>query len=290
MPSERSLRSILSNFFASVGSIGHRPASDVVKKKSAGTDSALEQSSIGIPRTALGEGATFGEKFTDDDLLFAIKREPVAFKTVFQVAHDIFDKWFEVLDVREKDKDEASNANVQAELSKLGAKDVFTQAAVYEHGFGYSIIVIGYKDEGETLEDEVKNAESIEDLAAYSPKQIGKVSVDRDYIEFMLGHKVSTYHDIQMKAVEFLRNVYAASGLSIKPKTQVSKIEALKEIIRTWGMNSDEILAKEAMSRPHRAYIGPREREEEQVKALSTALKEMMRKELLNARHLREGL
>ena len=33
--------------------------------------------------------------------------------------------------------------------------------------------MIGYKDEGKTLEDELKNPESIEDLAAYNPMQIG---------------------------------------------------------------------------------------------------------------------
>jgi len=98
----------------------------------------------------------------------------------------------------------------------------------------------------------------------------------------MMGHKVSTYHDIEMKGIEFLRNVYAASGLSIKPKTQLSKISALKEIIRAWGMNSDEILTKKALSIPHRTYADPSERDEDAVNELRNALKEMMRKELLD--------
>jgi hypothetical protein len=62
--------------------------------------------------------------------------------------------------------------------------------------------------------------------------QLPALGVDRDYIEYMMDHTISTYNDIQMKGVEFLRNVYAASGLSIKPKTQLSKIDALKEITR----------------------------------------------------------
>lgn len=115
--------------------------------------------------------------------------------------------------------------------------------------------------------------------------QLAALGVDRDYIEFMMGHKVSTYHDIQMKGVEFLRNIYTASGLSIKPKTKVSKIEALKEIIRAWGMNPEEILTKKALSQPHRVYATPYERQENHVKALRHALKEMMRKELLNQKH-----
>jgi len=41
-------------------------------------------------------------------------------------------------------------------------------------------------------------------------------------------------HDIQSIGIDKLRNVYAAAGLSIKPKTQASKIDAIKKIIRAW--------------------------------------------------------
>ncbi|MEA2089343.1 MAG: site-specific integrase [Thermoproteota archaeon] len=111
--------------------------------------------------------------------------------------------------------------------------------------------------------------------------QMAALGVNTDYIEYMMGHKISSYHDVQMKGIEFLRNVYAASGLSIKPKTRVSKIDALKEIIRAWGMNPEQILAKEALSQPHRTYTTPHEREEHQVKTLALALKETIKKELL---------
>jgi len=112
--------------------------------------------------------------------------------------------------------------------------------------------------------------------------QLAALGVDRDYIEHMLGHKVSTYHDIRMKGVEFLRSVYAASGLSIRPRTQFSRIDALKEIIRAWGMIPEEILTEEALSRPNRVGTQPGQRGLEEVEALSLALKEMMRKELLD--------
>lgn len=143
---------------------------------------SLEQSNIRIPLTTLGQGTAFGEKFTNDDLLFAIEREPVAYKTVFQVAHDIFEKWFEVKNIREKGKEEDLNEKIQTELNKIDAKTAFTQAAFYERGFRWSIIVIGYKDQGETLENELKEPESIEDLATYSPRQIGTkdLKLDKD--------------------------------------------------------------------------------------------------------------
>jgi hypothetical protein len=99
----------------------------------------------------------------------------------------------------------------------------------------------------------------------------------------MMGHTLSTYHDIEMKGIDFLRNVYAASGLSIRPKTQTNKMEVLKEMVRAWGLNPEEMLTREALTHPYATYVGPAFSEEEQVKSLSLALKDMMRKELLRA-------
>ena len=92
------------------------------------------------------------------------------------------------------------------------------------------------------------------------------------------GHVIDTYHDVQMKGVDYLRNTYACSGFSIKPKTQVSKIEALKEVVRAWGLNPEEILVKNATAQPHRTVINPLE---DQTRILSQALKEQIKQELL---------
>lgn len=71
-----------------------------------------------------------------------------------------------------------------------------------------------------------------------------------------------------------------ASGLSIKPKTRMSKIDALKEIIRAWGLNPEEILTKQALTEPHRTVINYSQIEENQIHQLTTALKQQMLKEL----------
>lgn len=113
--------------------------------------------------------------------------------------------------------------------------------------------------------------------------QMAALGVERDYIEYMMGHTISTYHDIRMKGIEFLRGIYAASGLSIKPKTRVGKIDALKEIIRAWGMNPDEILAKKALVEPHRIFINPLEREQTEIQELRCVLKKAIIKELQRA-------
>jgi hypothetical protein len=43
----------------------------------------------------------------------------------------------------------------------------------------------------------------------------------------MMGHMVSTYNDTRMKGVEYLRNLHASSGLSIRSKTKISQIDRL---------------------------------------------------------------
>lgn len=49
---------------------------------------------------------------------------------------------------------------------------------------------------------------------------------------------------------------------------------------------SEEILAREALVRPRRVYATEYSRQEDQMKALSQALKEMMRKDLLNDKQI----
>ena len=61
---------------------------------------------------------------------------------------------------------------------------------------------------------------------------------------------MNTYNDVQMKGIEFQRNLYAQSGFSIRPKSKISKIDQLKVIMEAWGLEPNKILSKEALSRP----------------------------------------
>ncbi len=123
------------------------------------------------------------------------------------------------------------------------------------------------------------------DLRAHSIRkffrtQMASLGADRDYIEYMMGHTINTYHDIKMKGTEYLRGIYMASGLSIRPKTKVTKIDALKEIIRAWGLNPEEILTRDAMREPHRTVINHSELENHQLNQLTSALRQQMLKEI----------
>jgi hypothetical protein len=79
--------------------------------------------------------------------------------------------------------------------------------------------------------------------------QLAFLGVDRDYIEYMMGHKISNYFDIKMRGIEYLRGIYLSSGMSIRPQSEENKIDALKQIIRSWRLTPEKILTREALGR-----------------------------------------
>jgi integrase len=115
-------------------------------------------------------------------------------------------------------------------------------------------------------------------IRKYFRTQLGSIStVPTDYIEYMMGHTISTYNDIKMKGVEYLRNLYASSGLSIRPKTRISKIERLKMFAESLGLNPYEVLSRDALVMPHRTVV---DSEQRKIEVLNQALKEAILKEL----------
>jgi len=120
-------------------------------------------------------------------------------------------------------------------------------------------------------------------LRKYFKTQLTALGIPQEYIEYMMGHKISTYHDIKMKGIDYLRKIYASSHLSIQQRTKMDRALMLKEIIRAWGYDPEKILLTDALAEPHRTICENHlTTEENEVKLLGNALKEMMKKELLN--------
>lgn len=121
------------------------------------------------------------------------------------------------------------------------------------------------------------------DLRAHSVRkyfrtQLGAISTMKtDYIDYIMGHSISTYNDIKMKGIDFLRNLYASSDLSIRPKTKVSKLDKLKMYVESLGLNPSEVLSRDALAMPHRSVIDPEQRK---IEVLNQALKQEIIKEL----------
>jgi len=79
--------------------------------------------------------------------------------------------------------------------------------------------------------------------------QMASLGVDPDCIDFMMGRAVKDrYHDVRMKGVEYLRGVYMTSGMRIRPRIKMNRIDALKEILQMWGLDPQKILTHEALA------------------------------------------
>jgi len=122
----------------------------------------------------------------------------------------------------------------------------------------------------------------VHSLRKYFKTQLLALGIQPDYVDYMMGHSVDTYHDIQSLGIEKLRQIYATSGLSIRPKTRVSKIDALKEIIRAWGLNPEQILTRETLSQGAIVHVGL-DTENHQLQILTKTLRDLVRHEATNA-------
>ena len=123
----------------------------------------------------------------------------------------------------------------------------------------------------------------VHSLRKYFRTQLTSLGLPLEYVEYMMGHTISTYNDVQSKGVEFLRAIYARSNLSIRPRTQVGKLDMLKEMIRAAGFDPEQILVKDALVQPHRTVVGPakvKEGEDPQVLILRHTLFDIMTKEI----------
>jgi len=116
----------------------------------------------------------------------------------------------------------------------------------------------------------------VHSLRKYFKTQLLALGVQPDYVDYMMGHAVDTYHDIQSLGVEKLRSVYAAAGLSIKPKTKVSQIETLKQMIRALGMNPEQVLTREALSSGATTHINPEDTDDHNRQVLTRTLKDLL--------------
>jgi hypothetical protein len=86
----------------------------------------------------------------------------------------------------------------------------------------------------------------------------------------MIGHTVDVYNDIQSKGIEFLRGLYANSGLSIRPKATLTPKEQLRMMARGFGLTPEQAAHLLTSAEPHRAYATQEERDEHEINSSAT--------------------
>ena len=215
-----------------------------VLRRFAGASSPVNRTQAEIQRGYTGFTAEFGQPITNDDITKALRRVPIAHRIVFAVAHDIFDNWFDVEPLEESVDEEKFNEAVQKVLLLLNAKDVFTQAAVFERAYGWSIIVISYKDKAVTLKDPVFAPEKIVSLEPYSPQNMEEPEIDKDENSPRFGQpKTYKIKITENKTVEVhhSRVIHFATRKIEHGYKGISVLEPVWDVITTlwnviWGM------------------------------------------------------
>ncbi|MGD6852815.1 MAG: hypothetical protein ACQCN6_12220, partial [Candidatus Bathyarchaeia archaeon] len=119
----------------------------------------------------------------------------------------------------------------------------------------------------------------VHSIRKFFKTQLLALGIQSDYVDYFMGHTIDTYHDIQSIGIEKLRAIYASAGLTIRPKTQASKVDALKEIIRAWGLNPEQLLAKNAFTEGAITINTNEELEKQQLKVLANELKLLIKQE-----------
>ncbi len=114
----------------------------------------------------------------------------------------------------------------------------------------------------------------------YFKTQLSICKINDDIIEYMMGHSPDTYEDVQSLGIEKLRKLYVAADLSIRAKTVPNRIEQLKEIIRGWGENPEEILCKDVLLRGNSTDESPSQIETHQMSLLAESLKDLVKREV----------
>lgn len=117
-------------------------------------------------------------------------------------------------------------------------------------------------------------------LRKFFRSQLSAAKIDSEIIEYMMGHTIDTYEDVQSLGVDKLRSLYVTASLAIRTKTKLNRIEQLKEIIRSWGINPEEILSKDAMTKSNQFIETQEQTENHQLTLLSQELKELIKREV----------
>ncbi|HJX23598.1 MAG TPA: site-specific integrase [Candidatus Bathyarchaeia archaeon] len=123
-------------------------------------------------------------------------------------------------------------------------------------------------------------------LRKYFKTQMTAQGVQPDYVEYMMGHKISTYHDVEGLGIEFLRGIYKNANIATQQDTVESRKEVarnvINEILRKLDLTlrdlANETPGTEEQAAPHRLTVQP---PATHVDVLRQAVQRMIQQEIL---------
>lgn len=187
------------------------------------TDAAIERGTgLYIPQSGTGGGGEWGATIYDVDRTYAILRTPVGHRVVFILAHDIWDKWFE-LELEGEHKPEENkmfNDKVQKELGRLKVKRELDRMTVFERAYGWAFMAVSYKgtkDHSKPYDVKEGGYQDIVDLRAYGGENVTSVeeekTADSDRYGFPLEYRVSVAGATPRLRVHYTRAIHVATRL-----------------------------------------------------------------------------
>ena len=177
--------------------------------------------------------AKFGMQLNERDLLFAVRREPIAKRTVFDVAHDIFSKGFTVEEASDK-PDPKWTREVSRVLDGLNARANLTRLLVYERLFGWAILALTYVDFGDGAGSPLEEPKGIRELLPLSSLQVTVNSGDEDTDPKSSRFGLPNYYTArrsevgaESQRIHFSRVIHCATRLLDHPWKGVPALEVL---------------------------------------------------------------
>ena len=121
----------------------------------------------------------------------------------------------------------------------------------------------------------------VHSLRKFFKTQLMAARVQPDYIDYIMGHTIDTYDDVQSRGIEFLRKIYATAELRIRPTPKLSPLAQLKVFAIGLGLDPDKLIPEGSFVEPHRAIVSSEEMENRQVQVLSSAIKDAIKQEIM---------
>ncbi len=125
--------------------------------------------------TKSGPGVPWVREVTDEDILYLIRRDELAFKTAMKWAGAVFNKWLTVgSDVP------ALKEGIEKKFEDLNVKDIFKQGYLLSKTRGYCLILLGFKDTSESSMDEPEGVSDLVYLHAIPRSAVHEIHQDED--------------------------------------------------------------------------------------------------------------
>ena len=134
----------------------------------------------------------------------------------------------------------------------------------------------------------------VHSLRKFFKTQLVSKGVPESYAEYMMGHVPDKYgyNDVESLGVDKLRDIYAVANLRIQEEPKASDrgalIKILRSLVKESGLDPDKVITWDAINQPgplaepHHSIVEPDDLEERQIRALSVALRESLKKEIID--------